>query len=83
MRKNWSQGYCVQTALYTSFALYRSLKIGIIFAFVLQSQLLHLAEKPDGYSLQLQILCFIVSGEECKQERLREIFIVLERKLED
>ena len=60
LRKIWSQGYCVQTALNTSFALLLLLEnrcqVCVFFiSFLLQSQL-NLAGEPDVYSLLLQFL---------------------------
>ena len=59
IHKIWNQGYCLQTALNTSFALLSRLAIRRQFwvCFWLQSQLLNLTHKPDVYSLQLYILC--------------------------
>ena len=53
-----SQGYyCVQTALNTSFALSLAANnLASTLGFYL-TQLLNLADKPDVYSLLLQILC--------------------------
>ena len=56
LRRNWSQDNCVQAALN---AICSSLTAD-------QSQLINLADKPDVYSLLLQILCPSTPGQSVK-----------------
>ena len=60
VRNNWSQGYCVQTAL-NIISVFSSLAAGNsasnLRLFWLQNQLLNLADKQDVYILQ-QIIKF-------------------------
>ena len=54
--KNWSQGYCVQTALKTSFALLGSRQIGVNFVFVLTPKSAAKSSRRRFVSLLLHFL---------------------------